>query len=257
MYEVGDVLPFGIDITDADGNPADAGAVALTLIKPDKTTQALTTTHPSPGRYESDYVAAAPGPHIGMWVATGVNAGTEPQFFDVRPAGYEGIVSLADVKQTLRILSSSHDEHLKAYIAAATGIIERHTKEIVVRREFVEEYCSDGHGVMLARGPRPVVTGVTNASGAVGLGGLTTSGRWLRGLPYGYVTVTYQAGYDVVPANYLLAARMIVQRLWEQSQRAGTQANQMPDFGEDTPSDDSLLSRQVRQLLGPPGPLVA
>lgn len=257
MYEVGDVLQLGMDITGADDNPANAGAASLVLVKPDKTTESLTPNNPVVGQYRYDYTATAPGTYVAVWTFTGANAGSESQLFDVR-SHFEGMTSLDDVKLTLGIKgSSTHDEHLKAYIAAATGIVERHTGEIMVRRSFVESYASDDGRALLIHGPNPVVTGVTYSAGAYPLGGLTSAGRWVRGLPYGSVTITYTAGYETVPSHYALAARLIVQRLWQQSQRGTTTLNDTFGPPDEAVGDESAMPRMARQLLGPPAPLVA
>src|SRR5207302_7041135 len=67
---------------------------------------------------------------------------------------------------------------------------------------------------------------------------------------WGPVVMTYQAGLTVVPAEYSLAARIIVQHLWQNTQR-GQKGSVRP--GLDTPGPPSSYSipYAALELLGP------
>ncbi|MGH9249154.1 MAG: hypothetical protein ACRD0W_06525, partial [Acidimicrobiales bacterium] len=88
-HTVGDVLPFSVTIRDAAGALANAGAVTLTVTKPDGTAEAgspFTISPTSTGIYDKDIISAQAGRYIGYWLATGLNSGAHTQIFIVRTA---------------------------------------------------------------------------------------------------------------------------------------------------------------------------
>ncbi len=94
---------LSILIRDAAGQPANAGAVTLTITLPDGTTVTpgpIAST--TPGVYDYDYVTVQAGRHGVRWVATGANAAAFTDAFDVQPADGSPWISLADVKDHLK-----------------------------------------------------------------------------------------------------------------------------------------------------------
>lgn len=95
-YLLGSVVPLTFNVKDADGNLADAAAVTLTVTRPDGTTAILVVDHPAVGDYRADYVPVQTGWHVARLVATGANAGSIEDAFEVTPA-YIAHVTAADV----------------------------------------------------------------------------------------------------------------------------------------------------------------
>lgn len=239
-YDLADLVPLTVTIKDSAGAPADGGSVVLTVEKPNGITVTPAVTHASTGVYQVDYPPDMPGRHVAMWVCTGLNASGYSDAFDVRPANPAYIVSLADIKQQLNKTSTTDDEELRAYLEAATGVIETYLGRAVVRRSFTEQLEADG-AMILSWTPAVSLTSVATADGVttwnvadlqVSASGIVVAKPTASTALVGDVLVTYVAGAAVVPANWALAARIIVQHLWE-TQR-GTAGGPRPG-GLDTP----------------------
>ncbi len=146
------------------------------------------------------------------------------------PAGDDGaLLTLADAKAQLNMRTSLDDDELLYYIAAATREIERRAGAVVPRA--VTEVVRQRGGRTLMLATRPVLS-VTSATALNG-GTLDVSALYVASPKAGLVrrtddglisggpwTVVYQAGRDGIPENIGLAARMLVQHLWE-TQRGG------------------------------------
>jgi hypothetical protein len=141
--------------------------------------------------------------------------------FDVRPADIPYIVSLQDVKEQLNMVAGASDAELRTYLEAATGVVERHLGQAVVRRQRTEEHNVRG-ALILNWSPVVALVSVARVDGShtwdvselhVSSAGVVTSlgGSSLVGL----VSATYVAGMGIVPGEYGLAGRIIVQHLWE------------------------------------------
>lgn len=240
-YDFADPVPLSFNTTDASGAPANAGSVTLTIYLPDGSSTATpTVNNPSPGLYTAVYQPTQTGLHQVKWVATGVNANGFSDAFDVYYATPSYIISLADARAQLRLTATTSDEELRPYIEATTAVIERHVNEAIARRVVVEDYkrvvpSSVLHPSSIALRTTPVIsltsvvstnypyTWDVTALHLDPITGLVTS------LPqswplWGDLTATYVAGRSIVPANYLQAARIIVQHLWQTKRgAAGTQ----------------------------------
>lgn len=78
-YEVGQVLRWGLSITDDDGNPADTGTMPqATVALPGGTTAPAGVTRLGVGDYVAELLASATGRYRATWTATGVNSGGLP-----------------------------------------------------------------------------------------------------------------------------------------------------------------------------------
>lgn len=259
MYDLGDVVSLRVEVKDEEGNLANAGAITLTITLPDGTITEPTPSSPSIGVYEYDYLTIQEGRHLARWVATGANASAFVETFDVRPAEWPALISLADAKAQLNISPSyvTHDEEIRSYIESATAVIEGYVGA-VVRRTVVQTVTGRGPTIVLHTTPVLSVIQVEEDGEVlddvfwsinIETGILTRlSGDmvypWGQALPdVDNVIVTYVAGREVVPANHGLAARMIVQHLWE-SQRGSVGTSK---FGGSTVStryggvDDVLI----------------
>ncbi len=256
IFDTGDVIPLTVEIRDANGALANAGAVTLTIGLPDGTSISPSPNNPSVGRYQLDYAAVQVGRHSVRWVATGTNASAYGDVFDVRPADLGLIVSLADVKTHLNIPASStdDDEQIRAFIEAATELVENFRNEVVVRRSITEYHTPKwSYRLVLHSSPVISLTSVARVDGSLswdvtklnvatqtGVVSIPGADSFL-GMPagiggfWGYLKVIYVAGYQVIPPNFTLAAKYIVQHLWESQQQPGL--GPPGRFGSDTGAD--------------------
>ncbi|MFE7347521.1 hypothetical protein [Streptomyces fimicarius] len=136
------------------------------------------------------------------------------------------LLTLDDAKAQLNITTTSNDSELQVYVDAVGPVIERFVGPVTERTvSEVQDVASDGVRVLVLR-TTPVVSlvsvesllagGTSYAVGALVLdegAGLVrrVDGGWLRGP----LRVTYTAGRSEVPATINLAARMLVQHLWQ------------------------------------------
>src|SRR4051812_20752162 len=92
-------------IRDATGVLANASTVTLTITRDGvaEPGSPFTITPTTTGQYDKDYAAPAAGTYVGYWQATGLNASSYSQVFDVQPADPRYLVSLARAKDHLNI----------------------------------------------------------------------------------------------------------------------------------------------------------
>lgn len=271
-YDLGDVVPLTIDIRDASGALANAGAVVLTIGLPDGTSVTLTTistpaiTNPTTGRYQANYPPGVAGRFTVSWLATGVNATAYSDTFDVRVAAPAYIISLADAKAQVNIDSTvtTSDEELRPFIEAATLMVERATNEVIVRRSVSETYRLNRPSSRIALRSTPCIslTSVTTIENfftwdvtklSLDPNGVITVqiGSWPL---WGNLQIAYLAGYQIVPAHYTMAARMIVQELWT-SQRGNKGAMRIGGVGgnfDPVAMAATTIPPAARELLGSP-----
>lgn len=270
-WDLGDTVPLTTEVTDAAGALVPATGVLCTIGLPDGTTVQPSVSNPSTGRYTVDYVPTIPGRHTERWTSTSP-ATARSDTFDVRAATPAYILSIADAKTHLNIPAAStvHDEELRAFVEALTTVIEGPDGlgRTVVRRAVVESRKVGWATTYLALHHVPVIslTSITDLDGATvwniadfnldpdtGVVTVLTGRTPLSGL----VQLTYLAGYQVIPGNVTLAAKMCLQEWWR-TQRADRGG---PRFAGGPNQDDatlragwgmSLLIPEARQLLGPP-----
>lgn len=268
MIDLGDLYPLTLAIRDADGVLADATEVTLTITLPDLTTVSPSPSNPTTGRYEYDYPTVQAGRHVARWVATGVNAGSYTEVFDVREAAPDLIVSLVDTKRHLNmsLTDTGPDEELRGFIEAATPVVEDVTGPVVVRT-YTEVHSS---GSLLVLGNSPVVSltsltavltgGTSYAVDGVDLDGETGIVRRLDGGVFtGPLRSTYKAGRPVVAANITQGAKEVIRHMWD-TQRGHSGAR--PGFGEEEfvqTGSGFTIPRRVYELLAPHkrAPLIA
>lgn len=238
-YDLADVVPLTVTIRDAAGAPADGGSVVLTIGLPDGTTATPAVVHPDTGVYQVDYSPTMAGRHMAQWVCTGLNASGYTDMFDVRPAFPAYIVSLADMKNQLNMTSTNDDEELRGYIEAATAVVEDELGRAVVRRTFTEEHSACGE-ILLNWTPVASLVSAATVDGSqtwnvddlhVSKSGIVTAKPGAAAL-VGDIETVHIAGDMIVPANWSLAGKIIVQHLWD-TQR-GSKGGAHP-AGLDTP----------------------
>lgn len=269
--DLGDVVTLEFPVLTTGQAYADADTVTLTVTLPDGTTASPTVANPpaETGRYRVGYPTVQAGRHLVRWTSTDPTS-AYTDVFDVRPEDQPLIVSLQDMKLHLGKSDADlgDDEELRSFIEAATEVIEEHRAETVARRTVVEDVNLRSSVMVVQLGTSPVqsLTSVATVDGAtswdvaglhVSPHGVVTpqSGPALVGL----VRFTFVAGYTVVPANYTLAAKIIVGHLWETQQQPGlgpTPFSNDNQFLSPTGRGFAIPNRAV-ELLGRRPPLVA
>lgn len=262
-FDLGDVVPLTVDIKDAGGLAANAGAVVLTITLPDGTTATPSVTNAPTGRYSVDYPTVQTGRHLARWVATGVNASAHTDTFDVRPAAPELLVSMKDTKATLNKLGSvvTDDDELRGLIEAVTAAVE-HLVGPVVRQSKVERHNG---GNLLVLNHRPVISvqsivpiltgGVAHSVADVDVDGATGIVQRLDGACFvGPLRVSYTAGRAVIPAAIREAALIIIKHLWDLQRRPSTGGRPQPDSSGETsyvPGLGYALPNRALEQLAP------
>lgn len=181
------------------------------------------------------------------------------------------IVTLSMAKAQLNIdaTATSDDSELQTYVDAATAAVETQLGQVVDQQTVVEQLDFPGSATSFLLRSVPVLslTSLATLDGSQvwavspstmyvdSASGLVTV---LSGPPVkGSVLATYQAGYTAVPANFRLAALIIVQHLWE-TQR-GTMGTVMGG-GDDSgyvAGRGFAIPRRAIELLGSQLPGVA
>lgn len=261
-FDLGDVVPLTVDIRDANGALANAGAVTVTITLPDGTTASPAVANPSTGRYQVDYTPAVAGRYGVRWVATGANASAYTDAFDVAEAVPPLIVSLRDAKTHLNLPlnSTTHDEELRGFIAAATEAVEFFIGPVVVR-SYSEVIEGPRRVLTLSKTPVVSVTSIVAVltagtgyqvsdvdadadTGVVRLlsGGSFTGGPW---------RVTWKAGRAILPGNVRLASLIIIQHLWrtQRGSQLATRARDPDDYSEPIPGLGFSVPNRALELL--------
>lgn len=272
-FTLGDVVPLGVQTRDPNnGNVlTNASNVSLTVtfVDPSGTVNTVSPiiNNPSVGQYQADYLTTQAGLHAVQWHASGVMTSAYSDVFDVRPSVPGYIVSLTDAKKYLNIATTTNDEELRSFIEAATAIVEDVVGPVVVRT-ITEVHTRPSHVLVLHQ--PPVVSLVSMSSvllnatsydlSTMDLDPVTGILRRIDGTPISWrragaspVRIVYTAGRPVVPTAVTMAARVIIDHLWE-TQRGHTQgARPSPGGGRATqkkgPPPD--LPPRARELLRP------
>lgn len=268
MIDLGSVYQVAVDVADATGTPANPATAILTITLPDGST--VTPAVPTPttvGQLRVDYATAQAGRHVWRMVTT-VPTTAYADVFDVQAAAPDSIVSLAEARAQLNMgpTETSDDDELRGFIAAATRAVERELGRTVVRRTYTDRFTLYGPTtqLLLPHVPLLSLTSVVSADGATtwdtaNLRADTDTGyvTVVSGPPFtGTVDVVSQAGLAVIPDDYRLAGKIIVQHLWE-TQR-GTMGVQLGGDGEPyMPGRGYAIPRRAQELLDTQLPGVA
>jgi hypothetical protein len=271
MIDLGGIYPAAIDVYDDTGALANATTVTLTITLPDGTTTSPAVTNPPTvtGQYRYAYLTTQAGRHTARWVLTSPD-GAYTEAFDVTEAATTAIVSLTDAKRRLKISATdtTWDDELRDWIAGLTATIEDKKGQVIARRTISEETDGRGRTFRLWRTPVISLTTVALADGTVTYdpadmdvpaNGLV---RVLTGPAVcGRLAVTYTAGCQIVPANYVEAALVILQNLWAGEER-GAMGVKLGDEEEQPPRTWKgeywgLVPRRAQELLGLMDPVVA
>lgn len=267
-YDLGDtVTDMWGEVRAANGALTAVTTAALTVYKPDGTEETPTVTNPSTGIYGADYVPTVEGPYR-WWLRTTGPATAKTGAFYVNPVIERSIISLADARAQLNMVSNASDEELRQVISAATVAVEEYVKRAVVRATRVD-YLAVRAGQPLVVRWTPVVslTSVATVDAATSWdvddlyvnpnSGVVASMSGTS--PTGQLAVTYVAGMTDIPANYREATEIIAQHLWDA--KRGTKGSPFPG-GLDMPgagitSFGYSIPNRAKELLGVAPPLVA
>jgi len=271
-YDLGDVVPLGITITDANGTAANASAVTCTIYLPDGTTSTGTVTNPSTGLYNCDFQPSQTGRHAIKWVATGTNASAYSDDFVVRDFNELGIVGLSEAKEYLNIPASdtTMDEELRSFIDAASDLAEGYVGQVLGRRTYTNELYDGGTEFIRIRNPKAIsITSVTENGATVSSSNYVLdytgqrlyrigSGTLYATNSYGYwtagmnnVSITYVAGYVNPPMSAKQGVLVIIKHLWETQRGAMNVMGRVLGGDELYSTPTYSLPRRAMELLDP------
>lgn len=238
-YDIADSVPIAWDVEDAAGAPANATTVALTITKPDGTTETPAVTNPPTvtGQYRVTYIPAVEGRYAWRAVTTTPNTAYQ-DVFEVREPVSPSLLSLADAKVHLNITTTTYDEELREYLEAATEIVESYVGP-VVSRSHTARVCGYRREIPLPHTQVTAITSITvvrTGTTPITLSDLTINTAagvvsYKNGIsfPYGEMDWVYTVGRSYVKANWTLAAKIIVKHNWE------TQLGNLPSIQGDSP----------------------
>lgn len=243
-YPTGQPVRLKTEVRDVTGQLANAGAITLTVQKPDLTTQVYSTpTNDGTGLYHQDIPTAdiaTVGHYQYKWVSTGANAGVSAGAFDVFDPFEPELLSLEDAKAYLGETGTGQDEEIRAFARVATEVVESIVGPVVPRVATVVVYPSSG--VLLLPFPVVSLTSITPYAGvALNLASLDQSGLasgivrpgMLAFFSASYYTVVCVAGRNPIPDRYVHAAKEELRHLWT-TQRGQTVDSPLPDFSGDS-----------------------
>jgi len=278
-YPLGQPIRVSTTVTDVTGIFVNAGALVLLVKVAQADGTSLTTgTYSSPandsvGHYHQDIPVtdlAAAGHYQFTWTSTGTGAGVSFGDFDVFDPFETALLPLQDAKDALNIpqATTTSDTEIIAYVATIQSNLERMTGGPLVNRTVIEraELTSEYTVLQVRQRPLVSVTSIVSvASGqaldiSAGLDLDVNAGTIRRKLGYPFygpyfawlpaMSVTYVAGWGAaVPAAFGVAARIILQNLWETqhgpssrpSMGAGSDMVTVPGFGFAIPNQAAQL----------------
>ncbi len=239
-YDISDSVPIAWDVKDAAGALVTASTAVLTVTLPDGTTASPAVPVPSvAGQYRVTYIPSVQGRYTWRAVTTVPNT-AYGETFDVREADSPALLSLADAKAQLKITSTTSDEELRGYLDAATAVVESYVGPIVRRtytrrinmryRRYIHLPHTNVTAItgltLVADGSTPIALNALTVDPGPGIVSFKTPGGIF---PYNDMDITYTVGQSYVKANWILAAGIIVQHLWQ------TKLGNLPSVQGDDP----------------------
>lgn len=272
VYDLGDVVPLGIKITDANGNLANATAVVCTITAPDGSSSTPVVVNTSTGVYDVDYTPSTFGRFTVRWVATGTNASAYADDFTVRDFAQLGIVSLDEVRQHLniKVVDNDLDEEIRRFMDAASDLAENYVGCVLGRQTFVNELYDGNTDIIRLRNPRAMsITSVYENGALIPAAGysLDPSGQRLYRISTGSISgpnyfgiwapganniqISYVSGFVNPPASAKQGVLEIIRHLW-QTQRGAANVMTRNQIGDDFAATSTFsLPRRAMELLDP------
>jgi len=257
VIDISDPVPLAVQIKDPTGALADATSVVVTVTDPTGATFTPAVTHPGTGLYQATLTAVLPGLHAVVWQASGANACTYTDAFNVD--NQTGIVSLAAVRNHLRVSAQVTDDQLRDLLLLGSELVESYTSRVWRQRTVTEVH--DGGCTQIRLRVTPVISVIS----AFEFGGQVTqlvldpvAGTLARGTKYGgyfwlpgiqNIQVTYIAGPTSVPWKVRQGCLELIRHLWD-TQRGGSQLPKQAGAGDDwDPRTGYSIPRRVAELL--------
>lgn len=262
--DIGDPVVLTFTVTDTAGAPANASSATITVTLPDDSTSAPTVTNPVTGTYTATYITTQAGHHRVRCVASGTNASTQTDVFDVAASDPGYIIGLAEARRAIgQAAAGVKDEDLRTYLEAMTLIIEDLAGPQL--KATGRTWTADG-GTQSILLPSAVsaVTSVTESgstltpnvdytvnlrAGIVHRGNVPTSYVFLPGNQN--IVITYTVGATAIPANVRLAARRLLRHLWQSEQQGYRPDMGSPDGAVAYTPAGYAVPRAVVELLRP------
>jgi hypothetical protein len=225
-YDIADSVPIAWDVKDSAGALVTASSAVLTITLPDGTTATPAIPTPSPaGQYRVTYVPTVKGRYTWRAVTTAPNTAYQ-DVFEVRETSSPALLSLADARTQLKITSTTSDDELRGYLDSATDIVESYVGPIVTRsytrrinmryRRYIHLPHTNVTAItgltLVSDGSTPIALTDLSVDPGPGIVSFKTPGGIF---PYNDMDITYTVGRSYVKANWILAASMIVQHLWQ------------------------------------------
>jgi hypothetical protein len=228
----------------------------VTVTAPDGTTTSPTATAQGAGAYEALVSVDQAG--TWAWVVTTTNQ-VHPYAFEVEPATWAGIVSVADTKEHLGKSGSriTDDEELERFVLAASEWVESRVGPVVPRQ--VTRVVYPASGLLFLDGPVLSVDSITAAHGWAGIWnvadyypdletGVVHFGATAAGFTHP-VTVTWTAGRTSVPPTVRWATLEVVQWLWDTQRGVGESRVLGQDDLEEAAGVPATVPYRVGQML--------
>jgi hypothetical protein len=234
-YPQGQPITLSTTVKNAAGQLGNATAIALTVQKPDASTQTYSSpTNDGTGLYHQDVPTVdinLLGHYSYKWVATGTNAGVSYSVFEVFDPLEVAVLGLQDAKDHLNIPQSNttYDSEIQSKIATIQANLEKLTGGPIITRSVTERVpCPYGHTTLAVR-QRPLVsvTSITDVASGVAQSTsdleIDSNAGIIRrklGWPFlgwgGAYTVVYTAGWGTaIPPSFNEFARIVLEHLWQ------------------------------------------
>jgi hypothetical protein len=283
-YDLGDLIPLAVSVTDSTGVAANATTVVVTIVQPDGTSLGpYTPTNSATGSYTYTFTPTLTGHHTYRFQATGTNASTYAGAFNVLPS-VAPVVTLDEIKAHLSLVGSSDDAELAAFLAASIPVIESIVGPIIPKVITAESH--NAGSIQITTNYRPLIS-VESITEMVGMQSRTltlqpvgsatdnygysidsyTRGLITRrgtgslaynfglighgsGLGVGTVLISYTAGRSVIPENVRFMVKELVKYMWRQV-KGGQASFQDGSFSQAATSgiSEAMMAR-LRFLAG-------
>jgi len=261
-YDIADSIGIAWDVVDATGAPVNASTAVLTVTLPDGTTATPAVSNPPAvmGQYRVTYVPSVKGRY--SWRAVTTSPSTAYQdVFEVRDTASTALLSLADAKTQLKITNTASDDELRGYLESATEIVESYVGPIVPRtftrrvnmryRQYIHLPHTNVTAItgltLVSDGSTPIALTSITVDATTGIVSFKTPGGIF---PYNDMDITYTVGQSYVKANWILAAGLIVQHLW-QTKLGNLPSIQGDDAGYVVTGSGHMVPYRAVALLAP------
>lgn len=258
-FDIGDSVPISFDVrSPTTGALVNATTVTLTITLPDGSTVNPSVTNPPAvtGQYREFYVPTVEGRFAWRAVTTSPNTAHQDTF-EVRGTVSPALLSLDDGKRHLKITTTSFDDELKEFLEAAIATVEDVIGP-VVRRTLTTRQWGGWYRIYLPKtqvlqvtsmtlvrdGTTPVLLSdiIINANHGV------ISRKSEAPFPDAWFDIGYIVGRLTLQANWTLAAKLVLQHLWE-SKLGTLQATQTDERGDVVTGSGFIIPYRALTLL--------